>query len=114
MGKDEASPSIERGTAGRPKRRRWGRALLFVVLALVLAIVGPVLVFRFVPPPVTFLMVQRLAEGRGLEKSWRPLSRIAPSLPLAAIAAEDARFCEHGGFDWNAIEAAAERNAKGG
>lgn len=100
-------------TRGRRRRRRWGRALLLVLLAMIAAAVAPVVVFRFLPPPATFLMLQRAAEGRGLDKSWRPLSRIAPSLPLAAIAAEDARFCEHGGFDWAAIEAAAEGNAKG-
>lgn len=76
------------------------------------ALLGPVLAFRLLPPPVTFLMLQRAAEGRGLDKSWRPLSRMAPSLPLAVIAAEDARYCEHRGFDWDAIEAAAERNAQ--
>ena len=100
--------------AGAKGRRRWGRLLLIVALVAMAALLAPVAIFRFLPPPVTILMLQRLAEGRGLEKSWRPLSRIAPSLPLAAIAAEDARFCEHRGFDWEAMEAAAERNAKGG
>ena len=95
-------------------RRRWGRVLLLTLLALLGLALLPVALFRFLPPPVTILQLQRLAEGRGLDRRWRPLSRIAPSLPVAALAAEDARFCEHGGFDWSAIEAAAERNAKGG
>ena len=46
--------------------------------------------------------------------AWTPLDRIAPSLPLAVVAAEDARFCGHHGFDWAAMRAAAERNAEGG
>ena len=72
------------------------------------------MLLRFVPPPVTFLQLERLAEGRGLNRSWRSLDRIAPALPLAVVAAEDARFCGHHGFDWAAMRAAAERNAEGG
>ena len=101
----------ERGRKGRP---RFGRALALVLLVAAAFLVGQVALFRFVPPPVTFLMLERLAEGRGLHKSWRPLDRIAPALPLAVAAAEDARFCEHHGFDWAAMRAAAARNAEGG
>ena len=52
-----------------------------------------VLVYRFVPPPITILMVERMVQGQGLDHRWRPLSQISPALPRAAIAAEDARFC---------------------
>ena len=97
-----------------PPRRRlrpWGVAGLAFGL-LVLAGLAPVALFRFVSPPVTFLMLERLAEGRGLDRRWRRLDQIAPALPLAAIAAEDARFCEHRGFDWEAMRKAAARNAQ--
>jgi len=43
-----------------------------------------------------------------------PLSQISPDLQHAVIAAEDARFYQHHGFDWNAIEAAAKDDAEGG
>ena len=110
----EPAAEAPSAAAPGPRRRRWGRALAFVLLALAAVALAPVALFRFLPPPVTFLMLERLAEGRGMEKSWRPLSGMAPGLPLAVIAAEDARFCEHRGFDWGAMEAAAERNARGG
>ena len=84
------------------------------MLLAVVFVLGQVLLLRVVPPPVTFLMLERLAEGQGLHKSWRPLDHIAPALPLAVVAAEDARFCAHHGFDWAAMQAAAERNADGG
>jgi monofunctional biosynthetic peptidoglycan transglycosylase len=71
-----------------------------------------VLALRVVPPPVTILMLERLAQGKGLEKRWRPLDRISPSLQTAVIAAEDDGFCRHHGFDWEAIRAAAAHNAR--
>jgi monofunctional biosynthetic peptidoglycan transglycosylase len=93
---------------------RWGRLIrsLCVTLAAVL-LVGPVLaviVYRFVPPPITILMVEGMMDGRGVDHRWRPLSQISPALPRAAIAAEDARFCNHHGFDIEAIEKAATHN----
>ena len=100
------------GPAARARRPlRTAGLVLLLMAGLVL---GPVLTFRLVPPPVTFLMLERLAEDRGLHKSWRPLDRIAPALPLAVVAAEDARFCDHHGFDWAALRAAAAHDAQGG
>jgi monofunctional biosynthetic peptidoglycan transglycosylase len=66
-----------------------------------------------VAPPVTWTMIGDVVGGHGVTKKWMPLSRIDPSMARAAIAAEDARFCEHGGFDYKAIAAAAARNATG-
>ncbi|MGH6915958.1 MAG: monofunctional biosynthetic peptidoglycan transglycosylase, partial [Geminicoccales bacterium] len=59
--------------------------------------------YRFVPVPITPLMLIRLAESEGLRKDWVPLEQIAPVLRHAVVAAEDNRFCEHGGFDWAAM-----------
>lgn len=88
-----------------------------VVLAgLIMFVAAPValvLIYRFVPPPITFLMVQRMFEGHGLERRWVPLEQISPSLVRAVIAAEDARFCEHHGFDLNAIQKAMAANESG-
>jgi monofunctional biosynthetic peptidoglycan transglycosylase len=84
--------------------RRLTRAhLLRVLLALALLPTALILIYRFVPPPVTLLMLVRLVEGEGLDKSWRPLAHISPQLPQAVIAAEDNRFCEHFGFDWKEL-----------
>jgi monofunctional biosynthetic peptidoglycan transglycosylase len=82
---------------------------------IVVLLVGPVLaviVYRFVPPPITILMVERMAQGQGLDHRWTPMARMSPALPRAAIAAEDARFCSHHGFDFNAIEKAVSHNDK--
>ncbi len=90
-----------------------GRSVLVI---LVLALAGPpllLLIYRVAPPPVTPLMLIRLAQGEGLQQTWRPLDEIAPALADAVIAAEDNRFCEHGGFDWEALGSVYEAYQSG-
>jgi len=87
-----------------------GRGLIWFVAGSVLW----VLVYRFVPPPITFTMLGDLASGRGITKEWMSLSRMDPDMARAAIAGEDGNFCSHHGFDYKAIRAAFERNAQGG
>lgn len=82
---------------------------LLVAVPLIL-----VLLLRVVPPPLTPLMVLRTVEGQGLTKRWRPLEDISPSLRRAVIAAEDAKFCSHHGFDVDAIENAMDAYEEGG
>jgi monofunctional glycosyltransferase len=72
------------------------------------------LVYRFLPVPITPLMVIRLVEGQGLDKAWRSLEAIAPALPQAVVAAEDNRFCQHAGFDWRELEGQIEALLAGG
>ncbi|WP_319784331.1 monofunctional biosynthetic peptidoglycan transglycosylase [Oceanisphaera sp. IT1-181] len=76
---------------------RWLLALV-IVLPLLLT-----LVYRFLPVPVTPLMVIRLIEGESLSKHWQPAHRIANSLKSSVIASEDNKFCQHSGFDWDAF-----------
>ena len=49
-----------------------------------------------------------------LQQKWVSYDRISPHLKRAVVAAEDARFSEHEGFDWEAIEKALEKNRKKG
>lgn len=92
------------------------RAVLAVVLACILASVGAVVLFRFVPVPVSALMVERRIASWFSDKPyrarhrWVPLERIAPSMGVAVIAAEDQNFEDHFGFDWQAIEKAMAHN----
>lgn len=94
--------------------RRLGRLLVRIILWFVVVSLGLVVLYRFVPPPVTLTMIGGAVEGHGLHNDWMPLSEIDPNMPRAAIAGEDARFCLHNGFDFRAIEDAMRRNAKGG
>ncbi|WP_374579497.1 monofunctional biosynthetic peptidoglycan transglycosylase [Phenylobacterium sp.] len=99
------------------KASKVGRLLRgLLLLVLMFGLIGPVMVttiYRFVPPPVTWLMIQRVFEGRGFDRRWRSLDDISPRLVRAVIAAEDAKFCDHNGFDFDAMEKAFESNAKG-
>jgi monofunctional biosynthetic peptidoglycan transglycosylase len=100
----EGAPSGPHEPVAPPPWRHWLRlaalGLLLVLVALPLLLLAA---YRFLPPPMTPLMLIRLLEGEGLSQSWVPLAQIAPALPRAVIAAEDNRFCEHRGFDWQAI-----------
>ena len=82
--------------------------LLIGLFALSLALV---VLFKFVPVPVTATMVM---DGNGITKDWESLSNIDRNLVRAVIAAEDGKFCTHEGFDREAIEKAIEQNARGG
>ena len=87
-----------------------------IVVAFFASTILSVIIYRFVPVPLTPLMIIRLfqqaGEGRALKLShdWVSLDHISPSLPRAVMASEDARFLEHHGFDFKAIEHAARRN----
>ncbi len=110
-------PPRTRPARAQPRRNLIGRlfgALLWLIL--IVGFVGPVavvVVYRFVPPPMTWLMVQRMVEGRGFDRQWVPLKSISPTLVRAVIAAEDARFCQHHGFDFDAIRKAMAANESG-
>jgi monofunctional biosynthetic peptidoglycan transglycosylase len=92
----------KRGLPARVFRWLFGLVVVFPVLW--------VLVYRFVPPPLTSLMAIRFFEGRGMDYRWRPLKQISPTLAQAAIASEDAHFCQHHGFDFDAMQKALEHN----
>ncbi|MFZ4690338.1 MAG: monofunctional biosynthetic peptidoglycan transglycosylase [Polymorphobacter sp.] len=101
--------------AARRRKSLFARAagLVFkVAAALVVLSLLWVLAYRFVPVPLTWPMARDAIGGRHVERDWVPLSQIARSVPRAAIGAEDARFCVHSGFDFEAMEAAAVRNAR--
>jgi len=111
--KPKPRPAYVKPARGRGGVFRFlGRVL--VALLVILIVVPPVgvLVYKFVPPPITILMIQRLIEGHGMDYRWRPLSQMSPALPDAAVASEDARFCEHHGFDFQAIQAAMKQDQK--
>lgn len=93
--------------------RRLKRAFLLAVAAFLTVSIGLVVIYRFLPPPITPLMVIRLFEGEGLSKDWVSYDEVSPYVFKAVIAGEDARFCEHFGFDLEAISNALQHNKKG-
>jgi len=100
------------GRTGRP-RERWLRRILVAVLCLFVGLpLALVTVYRFVLPPVTILMIQRSLEGKGISRTWRPLDQMSPALIRSVIAAEDAGFCSHRGFDFEAMQEAWAHNER--
>ncbi|MEI4488121.1 monofunctional biosynthetic peptidoglycan transglycosylase [Frigidibacter sp. MR17.14] len=108
-GRAAAAPVALPAPKGGWKRlaRRW-----LLRLALVLAVALAVL--RFVNPPWTpYMFAERLRLGR-MEQDWVPISGIAPVMARSVVAAEDANFCLHWGFDMAAIRSALDRGAQRG
>ena len=90
------------------------RVILFLLklgIGLVALSLFLVVVYRFLPVPGTATM---LMDENGMTKDWEPLTDIDRNMVRAVIAAEDGKFCEHDGFDREAIENAIERNRQGG
>lgn len=81
--------------------------------------VGSVVLFKWVPVPITPLMISRSIENKWhgkpvvLEHDWVPLDSISPQLQKAVIASEDGRFLTHWGFDFEALHKAYKNNARG-
>ncbi len=91
-----------------------GTASLWLLAALLLVAA------RWIDPPTTAVHVERHLQAWMHGKPYReryefvPLSQISPDFQHAVVAAEDARFYEHHGFDWHQIELAADEDIEGG
>ncbi|HSZ20038.1 MAG TPA: monofunctional biosynthetic peptidoglycan transglycosylase [Candidatus Acidoferrum sp.] len=95
---------------------RWlviGVVLLWSLAALILVAA------QWIAPPTTAVHIQRRLQAALHHAPYRerykfiPLSQISPDLQHAVIAAEDTRFYQHHGFDWNQIQIAAEDDLEG-
>ena len=96
---------------------RWlitGVVLIWSLAALMLAAA------RWIDPPTTAVHIQRRLQAWIHHTPYHerykfiPLSQISPDLQHSVIAAEDGRFYQHHGFDWHAIQLAAEKDMEGG
>jgi len=91
--------------------RRW---VLRVVALAVLVLVFLVGLFAVFNPPMTYYMWQEKARLGKIDHVWVRMEHIAPVMARSAVAAEDANFCNHWGFDVEAIKAAlAEGGSRG-
>jgi monofunctional glycosyltransferase len=95
---------------------RWfviGVAFLWSLAALILVLA------RWIDPPTTAVHIQRRMQAWFRNKPYRsrykfiPLSQISPDLQHAVVAAEDTRFYQHHGFDWEQIQIAAQQDLEG-
>jgi monofunctional glycosyltransferase len=103
-----------------PRWKKWAGRGLFYLKWIAIFFFGSTLLveilFTFINPPVTPLMIQRVIEQKldgkkaKLDKKWMPIEKISPSMAKAVVASEDNRFMEHWGIDVDAIEKAVEYN----
>ncbi len=90
---------------------RWAGRIAAGIAGLYLLLI---LLFSFLPPPINFYQMGETFRLGGIEKDWVPMEEIAPIMARAAVAAEDANYCLHWGFDMAAIrEAVAEGSNRG-
>ena len=94
-----------------PRQAALRRSLLAVAVLVLIVLALPYLIvplYRFVDP-VSIPMLWRWMTGSRVERSFIPLSRIAPSLPLTVIISEDGSFCRNRGIDLGAIREALQQ-----
>jgi len=86
---------------------------MFAAVAWIIGSVLLVLLLRFVHPPLSAVMIEDWVAAKAdgdsgftLRQRWTPWQRVSPALPIALVAAEDQRFPDHHGFDFEAIQRA--------
>lgn len=96
----------ERGTRRfQPLRWLWRWAVRMVVIAIVVLVLV-VVAHSTINPPRTFYMGQEARRLDGIDYAWVPIDGVAPAMARSVVAAEDANYCNHWGFDMVAIRAA--------
>ena len=100
-----------------PKPRLWRVAATWLLrglggVAAYYALV--ILLFSFVPPPINLYQLGEVWRLGGIDKDWVAFEEIAPAMGRSAVAAEDANFCGHWGFDMTAIRQAIEAGSNRG
>ncbi len=113
----DTAPKTPQRKATLRSLARWlglGLALAWLLAALTLVAT------RWIDPPTTAVHIERRLQAWIHHKPYHerytfiPLSQISPDLQHAVVAAEDARFYQHHGFDWHQIQIAAEDDLEGG
>jgi monofunctional glycosyltransferase len=94
------------------RRIRWWLGRILVGLAAFYAIL--IVFFSVIPPPINLYQMGESWRLGGISKDWVPIEDIAPAMGRSAVAAEDANFCLHWGFDMAAIRAVVEEGGAGG
>ncbi|MEM8791243.1 MAG: monofunctional biosynthetic peptidoglycan transglycosylase [Pseudomonadota bacterium] len=99
--------------APRTRRQRALRAAMSITLVLLIFPIVWVMSYWIINPPTNYYMIRESLRLGGIDRNWRDIEEMSPHLPRAAMAAEDANFCDHWGFDLEAIEKALQANEKG-
>lgn len=93
-----------------PVRWTW-RWTLRIALIVTVVVCATVAVHRYLDPPRTLYMSQEASRLSGIDHQWVPIDHVDEVMPRSLVAAEDANFCLHWGFDVKAIRTALEDGA---
>jgi monofunctional glycosyltransferase len=115
-GKSKSKPKSRKSRTKQPRRplRRLGRMILRAATVLVILVTLLVFLFAWVNPPMTYTMFTEWRRVGDLDRDWVAIEQIAPVVARSAVAAEDANFCRHWGFDVEALRQAIEGGGKRG
>jgi monofunctional biosynthetic peptidoglycan transglycosylase len=109
--KAKAEPAPTSPLSLRRRVVRWAGRILGGVAAFYAVLI---VLFSFLPPPINLYQLGESWRLGGIEKDWVAMEDIAPVMARSAVAAEDANFCNHWGFDMAAIREAIEDGATRG
>ena len=93
---------------------RLRKAVRWAVLGVLGFFAALVLLFSFIAPPINIYQLSESVRLGSIDREWRDWDDIAPVMGRAAVAAEDANFCDHWGFDMAAIRAAINQGGSRG
>ena len=105
---------VAKQTAPQPMVRRVRHWILRGLAGLAAFYAVLILLFSFIPPPINLYQLGESWRLGGIDKDWVGWDDIAPVMPQSVVAAEDANFCLHWGFDMAAIRAAVEEGGNRG
>ena len=103
----------------KTRLRKYFQVVVLTTVTFIVFSIIQVVAFSFINPPLTPLMVIRYIQHdsklgeRKIEKKWKDLDEINPTMILAVVSAEDNNFPSHFGIDWDAIKTARQKNKKG-
>lgn len=83
-------------------------------LAIAAGVLALVVLFSFINPPTTLTILSEARRLGSVDRQWTPLEEIAPVMVRSVVAAEDANFCTHWGFDMKAIRKAMDEGGTRG
>jgi monofunctional biosynthetic peptidoglycan transglycosylase len=112
---EEMRPLIERLDRERVKSLvvRGAKVAAICFSAWFTVVLFLIMIYSFVNPPFSSLMVMQWLGGTSIHREWRPVEEISPQLVRAVIASEDGRFCQHWGIDFAELAAAIRRTSRG-
>lgn len=107
---------VSRAVAQAKRKRqsvvqRLARPLGRLLLGLVAAVLALIVLFAIINPPITWTIWSESRRLGGVDRQWTAIEDIAPVMARAVVAAEDANFCKHWGFDMAAIRQALDEGA---